>query len=210
MRSGSVLSTFVVLLAMPSLLHAEDRLVELGGGVSFDALGSYDVGHALGLAGTGEDLGPATLGMLLGMGLRPTDALTVSVRGEVAVGGLVGTDERYWGSHETVGSTLTVRAGAGADYRVLERGRLRLSVGGQALVERLSESTGLGFVHVDALALGPILVLGWGPSFRVQLQPLLHLPWAAEIQNRASGQPGGMFVSGGLQLLWFGGLGTRS
>ncbi len=190
----------IVLVALATAAHAERRMIEIGGGVAFDVLGTYDVGKELGGAAVHDDLGPGTLGVYAAGGLWLTPALTVGIEGTLSVGGLVRTDERYFGGRSTVGSTLTVSSKLVAGWRGLERGHLAGRAGIDVGAERMSEATGAGSVHLDSIVGGPWLGVELGRFVVVQLRTDLHVPVRAEITGQSHGDPSGVVWSGGVRV----------
>jgi hypothetical protein len=190
--------------------HADDRrLVELGAGAAFDVLGSYDVGNRLGGAAVRNDLGPGTLGVYVAGGIWLTEAVIVGVEGTLSVGGLVRTDQRYYGEASNVGSTSTVSSKLTAGWRGLQHGRIAGRAGTDAGIERMSEATGAGFVHVDSIVGGPWIGVELGKHIVVQLRADLHVPIRAEISKQSSGDPSGVFFSGGVRAAFVFGVGPR-
>lgn len=198
-----------VVLAASSVAAADDRRFEVGGGSSLDVLGSYDVGEGLGRPAMRSDLGPATLGVFGYGGIWLTDAMTVGVEGTLSIGGLVRTDERYFAGRSNVGSTLTVSSKVIAGWLVLTRGWLAGRAGLDVGAERLSEATGAGSVHVDAIVGGPWIGADLGRHVIVQLRADVHVPVRAEISGQAHGDPSGVFGSAGLRVAYVVGLGHR-
>lgn len=179
---------------------ADRRLLEIGGGIAFDALGHYDVGKELGGDAVHDDLGPGTLGVYVTGSAWIAPRWSLGLEGTLSVGGLVKTDERYFGGRSTVGSTLTVSSKLVAGWRGLELGRFAGRVGADLGVERMSEATGAGSVHLDSLVAGPWLGVELGRFVLVQLRADLHVPVRAEISDQADGDPSGVFWSGGVRV----------
>ncbi|MBL0220130.1 MAG: hypothetical protein IPQ07_40460 [Myxococcales bacterium] len=202
-------TALALLMLTTTAAQADDRRFEVGGGTSFDLLASYDVAEGLGRPATGNDLGPGTLGFFGYGGFWITDALVVGIEGELAIGGLVRTDEHYFGSRSNVGSTLTVSSKLLAGARVLERGWVSGRVGGELGAARMSEATGEGSVHLDAIVAGPWIGVDLGRHVMVQLSGDLHVPVRAEISNQVHGDPSGVFLSGGVRVVYVVGLGHR-
>src|SRR5262245_52173062 len=92
----------IVSTASAESMHA----IELGGGLDFAILGSYDVGESLGGMAERNDLGPGTLGLFVIVEVPVAPALRIGGEAGLAAGGLVRTDERYFGMASDVGSTL--------------------------------------------------------------------------------------------------------
>lgn len=200
----------VVLVALAATsAHADRRLIEIGGGIAFDALGSYDVGKELGGAAVHDDLGPGTLGAYAMGGVWLTPALSLGLEGTLSIGGLVHTDERYFGGRSTVGSTLTVSSKLVAGWRGLERGHLAGRAGIDVGAERMSEATGAGSVHLDSIVGGPWLGVELGRFVVVQLRADLHVPVRAEITGQGHGDPSGVVWSGGVRVAVVFGVGPR-
>ena len=190
--------------------HADDRrLIELGAGASFDVLGSYDVGKGLGGTAVRNDLGPGTLGIYLTGGLWLTHEIVLGIEGTLSIGGLVRTDERYFGASNNIGSTLTLSSKVVGGWRGLERGRLAGRAGVDAGMERMSEATGSGSVRVDAIVAGPWIGVEVGRHVVVQLRADLHVPVRAEISHQSSGDPSGVFWTGGVRAAFVFGVGPR-
>ena len=207
-RTGlGALATVALLAGVARADHR--RLVELGAGLSVDVLGSYDVGKALGGPAVRNDLGPATLGVFVSGGLWLTEAVTVGLEGTLAIGGLVKTDERYFGQTSNVGSSLTVSGKLVVGWRGLERGNLAGRAGVEAGVERMSEATGPGSVHLDSIVAGPWLGVDIGHFVTVQLHADLHVPVRAEITHQESGDPSGVFWSAGVRAAFTFGVGPK-
>lgn len=207
-KPGAIAILAVVLVSSPAL--ADDRRqIELGVGLAFDVLGGYDVGKELGGPAVRSDLGPATLGVYVSGGIWISPTTLVGLEGTLAVGGLVRTDERYFETNSNVGSTLTVSSKLVAAWRFLERGKLAARAGLDAGIERMSEATSPGSVHLDSLVGGPWIGLDLGRFVQVQLRVDLHFPVRASISKQASGDPSGAFASAGVRVAFVFGVGPR-
>lgn len=184
-------------------------MFEIGGGIAFDALGRYDVGKELGGAAVHDDLGPGTLGVYATGSVWLAPRWSIGLEGTLSIGGLVRTDERYFGGRSNVGSTLTVSSKVVAGWRGLEHGRLAGRAGVDLGVERMSEASGAGSVHLDAIVGGPWLGVELGRFVMVQLRADLHVPVRAEISDQADGDPSGVVWSGGVRVAVQFGVGPR-
>ena len=183
-----------------SSAHAESkRSIDIGTSVRFNSLGSYDVGKALDMSSDGNDLGPGTLGLELFAGFSPVPKLRLSAEFGIAIGGLVGTDERYFGSSSETGSTISASAKVSAGFELGKLGSLPYSVGAVFGTERLSESTGLGFVRLTALTAGAWLEVAAKSGWSLQVRAELHKPYSASIEGQVEdGSPSGQFTSLGV------------
>ncbi len=201
-------TTLIASMASAPLARADERILQLGGGIAFDALGSYDLGAELGGASRHSDLGPGTLGAVLQAGVLVTRDLTLGGEARIAVGGLVGTDERYFGTREQIGSTLSVDAKLNVGWTAARRGPWAGQLGADIGIERMIESTGAGSVHLEAIVGGPWVGLALGHVV-LQLRGDVHVPVHGLISDQASGDPRGAFYSGGVRLLYVFGVGPR-
>lgn len=208
MVGRAILAGALALLVVPRPAAAGERRFELGAGLGLDALGAYDVGEALGGPSVRDDLGPATFGFFFQGAVLVTSALSVGADATIAFGGLVRTDERYFGEHSATGSTVTASARGRLGWRPVVRPGLEAWVGVSAGMERMSEATGLGSVKLDSVVVGPWVGVALGAGFVVQLAAELHVPVHGEIGDEA-GDPTGAFVSGGIRLAWLYGFGRR-
>jgi hypothetical protein len=201
----------LALAAASSVAVAEPRrpAVELGGGIDFTMLGSFDVGKSLGGMAERSDLGPGTLGVFVILDLPVSDQAIIGAEAGIAVGGLVKTDERYFGMRASVGSTLTVWLRAKAGWSVGSSSGPRARVGAAVGVERLSEATGLGSVRLDALVAGPWLALPLGRGITAELHADIHIPYRGNIGDDMRGDPSGTFLGGGARINYVFGLGRR-
>ena len=200
------------LALLPGRAHAgaedDEAAFELGGGIDFTLLGSYDLGEGLGDPPERSDLGPGTLGVVVTGDARLSPALRLGVEAGIAVGGLVRTDERYFGGPSDVGSTATVWVRGRLGSTVMTRPGLRLRVGGGLGLERMSEATSGGSVRLDSLVAGPWAALLIGRGLVAELHGELHAPLRGEIDYR-SGDPDGLFFGGGVRLAYVFGIGSR-
>jgi hypothetical protein len=202
-RIASICTTLLVALVVHPAGVAAAPSFELGGGLVVDALGSYDVGEALGGEPAGNDLGPGRLGGFVYGGIVAGPSIAAGLEGGAALGGLVGTDERYFGGRSNVGSTLSawLRTTGAWKVRLGAGGRMYARAGVGAGIERLAESTGAGGVHVDSIIAGPWVGLDVGAGITVQLHADLHVPVSAGIDDM-EGDPDGSFVSGGVRVAY--------
>jgi hypothetical protein len=181
---------------------------ELGAGVDFTMLGTYDVGEGLGDPAERSDLGPGTLGVLVSADARIAPALRLGAEAGIAIGGLVRTDERYFGGSSNVGSTSTVWVRSKLGWTAIVSPGMRLRVGGGLGLERMAEATGSGSVHLDSLIAGPWAALIIGRGLVAEVHGELHAPFRGEIGDR-SGDPDGLFFGAGVRLAYVFGLGWR-
>jgi hypothetical protein len=200
-------TTAFVMMSAATATHAaaERSSIELGGGLDVTALGSYDLGAALGTGAQRDDLGPATVGVFVAADFPFAETATVGAEGGIAFGGLVKTDERYFGERNMIGSTVTAWARARAKVAL----RPRLLVGASAGIARLAESTRAGNVRVDTLVAGPTLAVPLGHGFAAELHADLNIPFRASIGDVRSGDPTGTFFAAGLRLAYTFGIGGR-
>ncbi len=200
------------LLLAPGRARAEpddgEAAFEIGGGIDYTMLGSYDVGEGLGDPPERNDLGPGTLGVVVTGDARVAPALRLGVEAGIAVGGLVRTEERYFGSSSDVGSTSTVWVRPKLGWTAITSPGLRLRTGAGVGLERMSEATGAGSVHLDSLVAGPWAALVIGRGLIAELHGELHVPLRGEIDDR-SGNPKGVFFGAGLRLAYVFGIGLR-
>tara|TARA_R110002073_G_scaffold303128_1_gene471126 strand:+ start:83207 stop:83851 length:645 start_codon:yes stop_codon:yes gene_type:complete len=193
-----------ILLSLAHPMHAaadsnEGMPADIGASVRMNALGTYDVGKELGGGALRNDLGPATLGFEVFAGIRPTNKLRIAGEFGLAIGGLVKTDERYFGSQSSVGSTTTVSAKASVGYSLGYTKLLRYRAGMVAGVERLSESSGSGYVRLDSVTGGAWFEVGTQGGWSLQLRAEMHLPHSASIQGQVEdASPGGSFSTIGV------------
>lgn len=198
-----------LLMLAPGAARADDRPLELGAGVSLDLLGKYDVGAHLGSAPRGNDLGPATLGGFVYGGARVGPELVVGAEAGLAIGGLVRTDERYFGGRSALGASLNVNAKLVLGWIGPREGTRRWRVGGDLGLERLVESTEAGSVTLDAAVGGPWFGVELGDHVVLQLRTDIHAPITANIGDYLTGDPGGVFYSVGVRALFVLGAGAR-
>jgi hypothetical protein len=181
---------------------------ELGAGVDFTMLGEFDVAEGLGDPAERSDLGPGTLGVLVSADARVAPALRLGAEAGIAIGGLVRTDERYFGGSSDVGSTSTVWVRSKLGWTAIVSPGVRLRVGGGLGLERMAEATGSGSVHLDSLIAGPWAALIIGRGLVAEVHGELHAPFRGEIGDR-SGDPDGLFFGAGVRLAYVFGLGWR-
>lgn len=183
------------------LAHADANglPIDVGGGVRLNALGTYDVGKEVGREALRNDLGPATLGVEVFAGFRPMNRLRIAGEFGLAIGGLVKTDERYFGTSSNVGSTLTATAKASVGYSIGHSQNLRYRLGAVAGVERLSEATGPGYVRLDTVTGGVWFEVGTAGGWSAQVRAEVHKPTNASIQGQVEdASPTGHFSTIGV------------
>jgi hypothetical protein len=185
---------------VPSRTEPAEPRFEIGGGVGFAALGSYDVGAELGGPAGGNDLGPGTLGFFV-TGDVQLAPVRLGIDAGLAIGGLVRTDERYFGGQSNVGSTATVWLRSRLAWTAVTARRVRLRLGGTLGVERMSEATGAGGVQVDSLLAGPSAALVIGRGLVLEVHADLHSPFRAAIGDD-DGNPTGAFYSAGVRVAY--------
>lgn len=192
----------VPLLLLPSAALAgpgSAMPVDIGAGVRLNAQGTYDVGKEVGIGALRNDLGPATLNFEGFAGLRPTTRLRIAGEFGIGIGGIVKTDERYFGDRSNVGSTITLSAKASVGYSLGYTQFWRYRAGAVAGVERRSDATGFGFVRLDTGTVGSWLEVGTAGGWSLQLRAELHKPYHAEIQGRiVDSSPSGHFSTIGM------------
>jgi hypothetical protein len=184
----------------------DGSLVELGGGIDFTVLDSFDVGESLGGPTERNDLGPGTLGVFVAADLRVVPALRVGGEAGIAIGGLVRTDERYFGGRNDVGSTLTAWLRSKVGWTALPVPGMSVRVGGALGVERMAEATGAGSVHLDSIVAGPWASLVVGSGLVAEVHADLHAPYHGRIGDD-TGNPDGLFFGAGIRLAYMFGLG---
>jgi hypothetical protein len=209
-RPLAAIAIAAVLLMPTGRAHAGagdgEAAFELGGGVDYTVLGSYDLGKALGEPAERSDLGPGTLGVVVTGDARVAPALRLGLEAGIAVGGLVKTDERYFGGSSNVGSTSTAWLRSKLGWTASTSPRLRLRVGGGVGIERMAEATGSGSVHLDSLVAGPWAALVIGRGLVAELRGDLHAPLRGKIDDRR-GNPDGVFFGAGVRLAYVFGIG---
>jgi hypothetical protein len=173
---------------------ADDR-AELGGGIDFTMLGTYDVGEALGGPAERNDLGPGTLGVFVGLDV-PVAPVRIGVDAGIAIGGLVRTDDRYFGGTSDVGSTLAVWLRGKVGWSP----RARIRIGGAVAVERFVEATGAGSVKLSSVVAGPWASIRLGRGVLAEVHADVHVPYRASIGDAMSGDPDSVFVGAGVRL----------
>jgi len=208
----AALSALFMALA-PGRAHADpgpddEALFELGGGIDFTVLGSYDVAQGLGDPAERNDLGPGTLGVVLTGDVRIAPAIRLGAEAGIAIGGLVRTEERYFGSSSTVGSTATVWIRSKLGWTAIHRPGMGLRIGGGLGLERMSEATGAGSVQLDSIVAGPWAALLIGRGLIAELHGDLHAPYRGQIGDR-SDNPDGVFLAAGVRLSYVFGFGRR-
>jgi len=186
--------------------HADGSFLELGGGIDFTVLGSFDVGESLGGPEERSDLGPGTLGPFVAADLRVAPTVRIGAEAGIAIGGLVKTDERYFGSTSNVGSTSTVWLRAKVGWTALPVPGMSVRIGGAAGVERMAEATGAGSVHLDSIVTGPWASLVIGSGFVAEVHADLHAPYHGRIGDD-TGNPDGLFYGAGIRVAYMFGLG---
>lgn len=213
MLSGKVTIVIVAVALASSRAHADpgyqdEAAFEIGGGIDFSMLGSYDVGEGLGDRAERNDLGPGTLGVVITGDAQIAPALRLGGEAGIAIGGLVRTDERYFGGSSDVGSTATVWLRSKLGWTALATPGLRLRIGGGLGLERMSEATGAGSVRLDSVVAGPWAALVIGRGLVAEVHAEAHAPLRGEIGDR-DGDPDGGFVSAGVRLAYVFGIGWR-
>jgi hypothetical protein len=161
-RSSLALVVVLGLLAqVPSTAHAAEpqrfeALASAGIGVrhttSIDLADEADAsGH-----GSGNDAGPAALGLELRAGVLSPVSLELDVTGVVAAGGLdlAGVERRYFGQTEEIGSTASVGLEASLRFAPALSPDLRLLAGPAFGWQRLAASSPAGMARVDLLGVG--------------------------------------------------------
>jgi hypothetical protein len=200
-RLTALVVVVAVALAMAPVDAAGDEArFQLGGGVDFSLLGSYGVAEGLGRSPAGDDLGPGTLGVFLVGDALVAPALRLGLEAGIALGGLVRTDEKYFGGQSDVGSTSTVWAAARLGWTAVASRAVHLRVGARLALERLSEASGAGSVRLDAIAAGPAVALVYR-GLAAELHGEVHAPFRGQIGDD-SGDPDGAFLSAGLRLAY--------
>jgi hypothetical protein len=175
--------------------------VEFGGGVDFTALGSFDVGESLGRMAERNDLGPATLGVFVTADVAVGSGVRLGGEAGIAIGGLVRTDERYFGNSSDIGSTLAVWLRGKVGWTALARPGKRVRLGGLLGIERLAEATPLGSVHLDSAVLGPWAALLIGRGVVAEVHADVHIPYRGNIGDQ-NGDPDGTFFGAGVRLAY--------
>jgi hypothetical protein len=162
-RSLAPLLAAIVVVA-PGTAAADEVYLRADGDLRF-AVGELDLAEQAGQEPSGEsDLSPGMLGLTLGLGLDTGD-VAIGAEAGIYVGGLnLGEiEERYFGSTDQVGSSLTVLAGLAGTYRRPLREALDLTGRVGLGYARLAASSGAGNARVDTVYLD----LGGGLGYEI-------------------------------------------